>query len=139
MDVSPGPFRLSAAFGKRMFDAEGGSIINVSSVAAMEPTPNETAYGAAKAGVHAITSHSHVSTGPKSSELHHARTISHRHLKSLGYGSIQQKAETDIALQRGGEADEIGAALYFASAASVTRPEQSLKSMVVPVGQLADS
>ena len=30
-----------------------------------------------------------------------------------------EKAETDIALQRGGEADEIvGAALYFASAAS---------------------
>ena len=50
-----GPFRASAVFGKRMFEAGGGSIINVSSVAAVAPTPIETAYGAAKAGIHAIT------------------------------------------------------------------------------------
>ena len=50
-----GPFRASAVFGKRMYEAGGGSIINVSSVAAVAPSPNETAYGAAKAGIHAIT------------------------------------------------------------------------------------
>ncbi|MEO2031690.1 MAG: SDR family NAD(P)-dependent oxidoreductase, partial [Planctomycetaceae bacterium] len=33
-----GPFRLCALFGKRMADANGGSIINVSSVAAVQPT-----------------------------------------------------------------------------------------------------
>ena len=39
--------------------------------------------------------------------------------KACDMNEFNAKAETDIALQRGGEADEIvGAALYFASAAS---------------------
>ena len=55
MDVNlKGPFRLSAVFGKHMFDGDGGSIINVSSVAAMEPTPNEPGMALQK-GRHAIT------------------------------------------------------------------------------------
>mgnify|MGYP001160902293 FL=1 len=121
MDVNlKGPFRLSAAFGKRMFDAEGGSIINVSSVAAIEPTPNETAYGAAKAGVHAITKSFAREYGPKVRVNcimpgPFLTDIS----KAWDMEVFNAKAETDIALQRGGEADEIvGAALYFASAAS---------------------
>ena len=50
-----GPFRLTAIVGDRMAAADGGSIINVSSVAAMRPTPNELPYGAAKAGLDALT------------------------------------------------------------------------------------
>ena len=121
LDVNlKGPFRLSAVFGKRMFDDGGGSIINVSSVAAMEPTPNETAYGAAKAGVHAITKSFAREYGPKVRVNcimpgPFLTDIS----KAWDMSEFNAKAETDIALQRGGEADEIvGAALYFASAAS---------------------
>jgi NAD(P)-dependent dehydrogenase (short-subunit alcohol dehydrogenase family) len=50
-----GPFRLSSRIGTRMAEATGGSIINVSSVAAVQPTPVEAPYGAAKAGLHNIT------------------------------------------------------------------------------------
>ena len=50
-----GPFRLSALVGARMQKAGGGSIINVSSIAAERPTPTETPYAAAKAGLNAMT------------------------------------------------------------------------------------
>jgi NAD(P)-dependent dehydrogenase (short-subunit alcohol dehydrogenase family) len=50
-----GPFRLTALVGKRMAAGEGGSIVNVSSVAAIRPTPDELPYGAAKAGLDALT------------------------------------------------------------------------------------
>jgi NAD(P)-dependent dehydrogenase (short-subunit alcohol dehydrogenase family) len=50
-----GPFRLTAIVGGRMAAGDGGSIINISSVAAMRPTPNELPYGAAKAGLDALT------------------------------------------------------------------------------------
>lgn len=50
-----GPFRLAAVVGERMAAGEGGSIINVSSTAAVEPGAAEVPYGAAKAGVHNLT------------------------------------------------------------------------------------
>jgi len=50
-----GPFRLSANFGSRMAAADGGAIINVSSTAASSASPQEAAYGAAKAGVQSLT------------------------------------------------------------------------------------
>jgi NAD(P)-dependent dehydrogenase (short-subunit alcohol dehydrogenase family) len=50
-----GPFRLTALVGSRMAAADGGSIINVSSVAAVRPTPRELPYGAAKAGLDTLT------------------------------------------------------------------------------------
>ena len=50
-----GPFRLSALFGQQMFNDGNGSIINVSSIAAAQPSPHEVPYGAAKAGLHSLT------------------------------------------------------------------------------------
>ncbi|MGB1677293.1 MAG: SDR family NAD(P)-dependent oxidoreductase, partial [Acidimicrobiales bacterium] len=50
-----GPFRLSALFGQQMFNDGNGSIINVSSIAAAQPSPHEVPYGAAKAGMHSLT------------------------------------------------------------------------------------
>ncbi|MFP6580671.1 MAG: SDR family NAD(P)-dependent oxidoreductase, partial [Myxococcota bacterium] len=44
-----GPFRLSAVLGNAMMEAGGGSIINISSIAAVSPTPQEVPYAAAKA------------------------------------------------------------------------------------------
>jgi NAD(P)-dependent dehydrogenase (short-subunit alcohol dehydrogenase family) len=121
MDVNlKGPFRLSAAFGKRMFDGDGGSIINVSSVAAADPSPNETAYGAAKAGVHAITKSFAREYGPKVRVNcimpgPFLTDIS----KAWDMDVFNKRAEETIALQRGGEAHEVvGAALYYASDAS---------------------
>ena len=50
-----GPFRLSALAATRMAASEGGSVINISSIAAVQPTPVELPYGAAKAGLNALT------------------------------------------------------------------------------------
>jgi NAD(P)-dependent dehydrogenase (short-subunit alcohol dehydrogenase family) len=50
-----GPFRLAALIGTRMAEGEGGSIINVSSVLAAQPTPQTLPYAAAKAGLNAMT------------------------------------------------------------------------------------
>ena len=50
-----GPFRLSALLGTRMAAAEGGSIINVSTVGALRPTPGDLPYAMAKAALNAMT------------------------------------------------------------------------------------
>jgi NAD(P)-dependent dehydrogenase (short-subunit alcohol dehydrogenase family) len=114
-----GPFRLAALVGARMAEGAGGSIINVSSVAAIRPTPNELPYGAAKAGLETLTIGFAQAYGPKV----RVNTI------QCGpfYTDIaeawdkQKAAETfrTYPLGRGGEPSEIvGAALYLASDAS---------------------
>jgi NAD(P)-dependent dehydrogenase (short-subunit alcohol dehydrogenase family) len=46
-----GPFKMTVEFGCRMFEGAGGSIMNLSSLASLGPTPNTIPYGAAKAGL----------------------------------------------------------------------------------------
>ena len=46
-----GPFKMTVEFGCRMFEAAGGSIMNLSSLASLGPSPNTIPYGAAKAGL----------------------------------------------------------------------------------------
>ena len=50
-----GPFRLGVAVGTRMAAAEGGSIINVSTIGSLRPGPDELVYACAKAGLNALT------------------------------------------------------------------------------------
>jgi NAD(P)-dependent dehydrogenase (short-subunit alcohol dehydrogenase family) len=50
-----GPFRLSAVIGQRMYDAGGGSIINISSSGALFPAPRYGPYAGAKAALNALT------------------------------------------------------------------------------------
>lgn len=50
-----GPLRLSALVGKQMAEGDGGSIINISSIAAVNPSPDAEPYGASKAGVNSLT------------------------------------------------------------------------------------
>jgi NAD(P)-dependent dehydrogenase (short-subunit alcohol dehydrogenase family) len=50
-----GPFRLSALVGSRMVDAGSGTIINISSNAAVRPVPAYPVYAAAKAALNTIT------------------------------------------------------------------------------------
>jgi NAD(P)-dependent dehydrogenase (short-subunit alcohol dehydrogenase family) len=114
-----GPFRLSALVGSRMAAGRGGSIINVSSVASLYPTPDVIPYAAAKAGLNAITvafAHAFgpsvrvngIVAGPFLTDIS----------KAWDMEAFEQRAQT-YALRRGGEADEVtGAVLYFASDAS---------------------
>jgi NAD(P)-dependent dehydrogenase (short-subunit alcohol dehydrogenase family) len=50
-----GPFRLAALIGQRMYDGDGGSIINVSSSGALFPAPRFGPYAGAKAALNALT------------------------------------------------------------------------------------
>jgi NAD(P)-dependent dehydrogenase (short-subunit alcohol dehydrogenase family) len=56
LDVNlKGPFRLMAVAGARMATAGGGSIINISSIGAVRPSPPEAMYAASKNGLNALT------------------------------------------------------------------------------------
>lgn len=50
-----GPTRLTALVGTEMVKTGGGSIINISSLASLRPSPITTVYSAAKAGLNALT------------------------------------------------------------------------------------
>jgi NAD(P)-dependent dehydrogenase (short-subunit alcohol dehydrogenase family) len=114
-----GPFRLTALIGARMAEGEGGSIINVSSVAAIRPTPDDLPYAAAKAGLDAFTAGFAQAYGPRV----RVNTIMAGPFitdisKAWDLDAFHRQART-YPLGRGGEPDEIvGAALYFASDAS---------------------
>ena len=60
-----GPFRLSALVGARMFEAGQGSIINVSSSAAVRPSPVYPVYSGAKAALNILTQCHAMEFGPK--------------------------------------------------------------------------
>ena len=112
-----GPFRLSAVIGKRMYDGNGGSIINVSSIAAADPTPRETVYSAAKAGINNITVAFAREYGPK---VRVNCIMPGPFLTDIAQAwdmeAFNARAKERIPLGRGGRPDEVvGAALYFAS------------------------
>jgi NAD(P)-dependent dehydrogenase (short-subunit alcohol dehydrogenase family) len=115
-----GPFRLSAIVGSRMASDDGGSIINVSSMASMRPSPRELPYAAAKAGLNVITEGMARAFGPK---VRVNCIVAGPFLtdisKAWDMPAFERTAKQAIALQRGGRPDEVvGAALYFASDAS---------------------
>ena len=115
-----GPFRLSAVVGTAMAEGDGGSIIFVSSIASHRPSPNELVYGAAKAGVNNLTIGLARTLGPK---VRVNCIVPGPFLtdisKAWDLDAFTTSAATGFSLQRGGEPNEVvGAALYFASAAS---------------------
>jgi len=102
-----------------MAQGEGGSIINVSSVAAVQPTPIEAPYGAAKAGLQNMT-------------LSMARAFAPRvrvncimpgpfmtDISKAWSEAMIEGLKRSVPLGRGGRPEEVvGAALYLASDAS---------------------
>lgn len=113
-----GPFRLAALVGAHMAEGSGGSIINISSIAAVRPTPSELPYGAAKAGLDVLTAGfaqaygpsvrvNSIQCGPFYTDVSHA------------WRDEMKERIARFPLGRGGRPDEIvGAALYLASDAS---------------------
>jgi len=114
-----GVFRLTALIGTRMVRDGGGSIINVSSVGSIRPSPDNLPYAAAKAGVNTLTAGfaqvfgptvrvNCIMAGPFLTDV----------TKAWDMDAFAQGAKR-FALQRGGEPDEVvGTALYYASDAS---------------------
>lgn len=115
-----GPFRLSALIGERMAAADGGSIINVSSVAAVQPNPTELAYAGAKAALGAMSIGIARAYAPKvRCNVIMPGMFLTDISKAWDMEAFERTARTSIPLHRGGEPDEIvGAALYLASDAS---------------------
>ena len=115
-----GPFRLAAIVGERMVAAGGGSIINVSSIAAVQPTPTELVYAGAKAALNAMTIGLARAYGPsvRANVIMPGPFLTDIS-KAWDLEAFRETAKRTIPLGRGGEAEEIvGAALYLASDAS---------------------
>jgi NAD(P)-dependent dehydrogenase (short-subunit alcohol dehydrogenase family) len=114
-----GPFRLTALVGARMARAGGGSIINISSIGAVRVTADILPYGAAKAGLNAITVGFADALGPA---VRVNAIMAGPFLTDISKAWDMQRFERQAAsfpLQRGGAPGEIaGAALYLASDAS---------------------
>lgn len=115
-----GPFRLCALAGKKMAAAGGGSIINVSSTAAVTPSPSAEPYGAAKAGLNALTRSFAYAFGPtvRVNGIMPGPFLTDIS-KAWDLDKFAELADELIPLKRGGQPEEIvGAALYLASDAA---------------------
>ena len=109
-----GPFRLSALIGERMSHGNGGSIINISSISSLQPSPTSEPYGAAKAGLNAITRSFAFAYGP---QVRVNCIVAGPFLtdisKAWDMDAFEKYAQTSLALKRGGEPNEIVAAALF--------------------------
>ena len=115
-----GPFRLTALIGSRMVEGDGGSVIMVSSMASVRPGKNALPYADAKAGLNAITIGFAQAYGPK---VRVNGIVAGPFLTDIAKAwvmeNFEKRAEESIPLGRAGDPHEIvGAALYFAAAAS---------------------
>jgi NAD(P)-dependent dehydrogenase (short-subunit alcohol dehydrogenase family) len=115
-----GPFRLTALIGTRMANDGGGSILNISSFGAIRPHPDYLPYAAAKAGLNTLTEGFARAFGPN---VRVNCIMAGPFLTDIStaweMAAFTERARSTIALRRGGQPHEIiGAALYFASAAS---------------------
>jgi NAD(P)-dependent dehydrogenase (short-subunit alcohol dehydrogenase family) len=115
-----GPFRLSALVGGRMARGDGGSIINISSIASLRPTANVIPYAAAKAGLNAMTMAYAHAYGPNVRvNCICCGAFRTDVSKAWDMEAAEARARNNYALKRIGEPEEVvGAALYFASDAS---------------------
>jgi NAD(P)-dependent dehydrogenase (short-subunit alcohol dehydrogenase family) len=114
-----GPFRLSALVGTRMAAGAGGSIINVSSAAAVRPRADVLPYAAAKAGLNALTAGLARTFGPTvRCNAIMAGTFMTDISRAWDHDRFAERAR-GFALQRGAQPREIvGTVLYLASDAS---------------------
>ena len=114
-----GPLRLTALAAEHM--TEGGSIINISSKAALHAVPFTVVYAAAKAGLNALTKAAAAEYGPRGIRVN-AIVCGTFHTDSFDSGTpaeVQEQMAATIGLRRIASADEIvGTALFLASEAS---------------------
>ncbi len=117
-----GAFRLAANVGTRMAAGAGGSILNVSSIAAVQPSPAEIPYAAAKAALNNLTIGLAQAFAPKVRVNCIMPGPFLTDISKAWSPEMMRDLKRRIPLGRGGEAEEVvGAALYLASdAASFT-------------------
>jgi NAD(P)-dependent dehydrogenase (short-subunit alcohol dehydrogenase family) len=114
-----GPFRLGSLVGTRMAAGDGGVIVNVSSIAAIRPSPRELPYATAKAGLNALTEGLARAFAPKVRVNCIQAGPFRTDIAKAWSPETLARFEQSLALGRCGLPEEIvGAALYFASPAS---------------------
>jgi len=123
-----GPTRLTALAAQAMTATGGGSIVNISSLASVKPTPTATTYSAAKGR----SERTDPSRRPRvrgrrdTSQRHHLRHL--RHDAAAGFvrnPDLLPEVVRLIALGRVGRPEEVvGAAVYLLSDASATPPDR---------------
>jgi len=114
-----GPFRLSSLLGTRMAEGEGGSIVNVSSIEAVQPSDNAIPYGAAKAGLHNLTLSMARAFAPKVRVNCIMPGAFMTDISKAWPKELIEGLKRSVPLARGGGPEEIiGTALYLASDAS---------------------
>lgn len=115
-----GAFRLIAKIGPRMAAGSGGSVINITSIAAIRPGPEFLPYAAAKAGLNTMTEGFARAFGPgvRVNAIQAGPFLTDIS-KAWDLEAFAREAERTMALRRAGDPQEIvGAALYLASGAS---------------------
>jgi len=114
-----GPFRLATLAAERMTSTGGGSIINVSSIGAMQPTVGELPYAMAKAALHTMAAGmSHAYGGRVRINVIMPGAFL-TDISKAWPAEMRGEMERLIPMGRCGEPEEVvGAALYLASDAS---------------------
>lgn len=113
-----GPFRLASQIGKRMFDGEGGCIINVTSSGSLMPLPQVVPYGSSKAALNAMS----LSLAHEYAPKVRVNTLSPGAFRTDIVEAWPDKGRGPIPIPRGHAAepeDILTAALFLASPASI--------------------
>jgi NAD(P)-dependent dehydrogenase (short-subunit alcohol dehydrogenase family) len=112
-----GPFRLASQIAKRMYDGDGGVIINVSTSGSLMPLPGVVPYGSSKAALNAMTRSLAAEYGPK---VRVNTLCPGPFLTDIAKAwEPEAREKSDSALGRPGRPEEIvSAALFLASPAS---------------------
>lgn len=115
-----GPFRLAALIGDRMSRDRGGSMIHISSIAAVMDRPDELPYAMAKAGLNNMSAGLARAYGPRvRSNVIMPGAFATDITASWDMAAFTKLARETFPLQRAADPSEItGAALFLASAAS---------------------
>jgi len=121
-----GPTRLTALAAQAMTKTGGGSIVNISSLASVKPTPMATTYSAAKAGLNALTRAAALEYAPDAIRVNGIICGTFDTDAASGFvrnPELLPEVVRLIALGRVGRPEEIlGAAVYFLSDASSYTP-----------------
>ena len=109
-----GPFRLTAAIGRRMAEGDGGNILNISSIASIRPDGLSLPYAAAKAGLNALTIGFAQAYAPK---VRVNAILCGPFLTDISLAwpeEVHEMVAGSVALHRAGQPEEVvGAALYL--------------------------
>jgi 3-oxoacyl-[acyl-carrier protein] reductase len=111
-----GTFFMCKVFGRKMIEAgRGGSIVNVSSIAAKRCDPNNSAYAASKAGIHALTACMAREVGRYGIRVNAVcpGLIDTHRMEDLSRSDAWQSAVRAIPLGRAGTGDDIADAIAF--------------------------